>query len=177
MLASRACHACYQPHFEWQSSRQWPPSRNCWSCSNERFCSPSSSICSLRSRRRQPHQNLSRVPLQSLVSQVPVILRSLRTILICNVVPRPPPWIVISQSRPLLPTPSALAELTTFALLSLDFLLLSFCDVTISVFISCLYVSDCIFNYFCSIWIYFECHGSSIFSRETREVSPCRDWT
>jgi len=31
--------------------------------------------------------------------------------------------------RPLLLTASALAELTTFTLLSLDFLLLSFCDV------------------------------------------------
>jgi len=31
--------------------------------------------------------------------------------------------------RPLLLTASALAELTTFTLLSLDYLLLSFCDV------------------------------------------------
>ena len=91
-----------------------------------------------------------------LVSLVPVILHLLRTILICNVVSRPPPWIAMSQSRPLLLTASALAELTTFTLLSLDFLLLSFCDVSwlfiISVLISSLYVSDfVIVHYFCFI--------------------------
>jgi len=60
---------------------------------------------------------------------VPVILHFLRTILKCNVVPRPPPSIAISQSRPPLLTASTLAEITTFTLLSLDFFLLSFCDV------------------------------------------------
>jgi len=39
------------------------------------------------------------------------------------------PSIAVSQSRPPLLTASALAELTTFTLLSLDFFLLYFCDV------------------------------------------------
>ena len=64
-----------------------------------------------------------------LVSLVPVILHSLRTILICNVVPRPPPWIAISQWGRCCWPRAHLAELTTFTLLSLDFLLLSFCYV------------------------------------------------
>ena len=127
LLTSRPCHACYQPRFKWRSSRQWTPRKIAAAAKTNDFAR----LKVLSARCDQDVDNSAKTFHAFLTSRVTgpsdsLFLEDHNDMQIRAAAASLDRYFAM---RPLMLTASALAELTTFALLSLDFLLLSFCDV------------------------------------------------